>query len=149
MHENIVCYDDEGGGEEDTEAFDIYALWGPRVEPLVNYSKQCQDTLPEVQSLPGYVPQPGFNKAEENNTCVHGYMLAKLYETDSDPCAPPYDSLHTYAYEGEGSVAESLSSLQSAASHTDHDYNYLNDWGPRFQKLAEMYGVNDNNSQVW
>ena len=29
VHENIVRYDDEGGGEEDTEAFDIAAMWNP------------------------------------------------------------------------------------------------------------------------
>ncbi|XP_066519509.1 cadherin-20-like [Hoplias malabaricus] len=149
VHENIVRYDDEGGGEEDTEAFDIYALWGPRVDPLVNYSKLRQDMLPEIQSLSRYVPQPCISGVGEDGPNVHSYVLAKIYEADSDPCAPPYDSLQTYAYEGEGSIAESLSSLQSPASQTDHEYDYLNDWGPRFHKLAEMYGVGDNNGPVW
>lgn len=136
VHENIVRYDDEGGGEEDTEAFDIAALWNPREAQL------RQDMLPEIESLSRYVPQArvvlGGGSGDEG---VHGYVLAKLLEADRDPCAPPYDSLQTYAYEGEGSVAESLSSLQSGTSNPEHDYDYLNDWGPRFKKLAEMYGV--------
>ncbi|KAJ0059971.1 hypothetical protein NL108_016985 [Boleophthalmus pectinirostris] len=150
VHENIVRYDDEGGGEEDTEAFDIAAMWNPReVHP---HAKLRQDMLPEIQSLSRYVPQArvvGPTSSPDGN--VHGYVLAKLIEADVDPCAPPYDSLQTYAYEGEGSVAESLSSLQSGVSNADHEYDYLNDWGPRFKKLAEMYGVleTQSSSPVW
>ncbi|KAM6900369.1 cadherin-20-like [Xenentodon cancila] len=143
VHENIVRYDDEGGGEEDTEAFDIAAMWNPR--EVHNLGKMRQDMLPEIESLSRYVPQARVvGGGGEGN--VHGYVMAKLLEADVDPCAPPYDSLQTYAYEGEGSVAESLSSLQSGTSNTDHEYDYLNDWGPRFKKLAEMYGVLDTNS---
>ncbi|XP_029955543.1 cadherin-20-like [Salarias fasciatus] len=148
VHENIVRYDDEGGGEEDTEAFDIAAMWNPREAHHHHPSKLRQDMLPEIESLSRYVPQAcvmgGGGGGGDSN--VHGYVLAKLLEADVDPCAPPYDSLQTYAYEGEGSVAESLSSLQSGTSNTDHEYDYLNDWGPRFKKLAEMYGVLETTS---
>ncbi|XP_056154995.1 cadherin-20-like [Lampris incognitus] len=152
VHENIVRYDDEGGGEEDTEAFDIAAMWNPReAHHLPHPSKSRQDMLPEIESLSRYVPQAcvvgvGGGGGSSGDSNVHGYVLAKLLEADMDPCAPPYDSLQTYAYEGEGSVAESLSSLQSGASNTDHEYDYLNDWGPRFKKLAEMYGVLETNT---
>nr|XP_061809984.1 cadherin-20-like [Nerophis lumbriciformis] len=144
VHENIVRYDDEGGGEEDTEAFDIAAMWNPQVvRPHPGETRQ--DMLPEIRSLSRYVPM-----ASTSVGGVHGYVLSKLLEADADPCAPPYDSLQTYAYEGEGSIAESLSSLQSGASGGDHEYDYLNEWGPRFKKLAEMYGVLDaNNPPVW
>uniref|UniRef100_A0A7N9B1E6 Cadherin-20 n=1 Tax=Mastacembelus armatus TaxID=205130 RepID=A0A7N9B1E6_9TELE len=144
VHENIVRYDDEGGGEEDTEAFDIAAMWNPR-EAHPNLGKMRQDMLPEIESLSRYIPQACVMGGGGDGG-VHGYVLAKLLEADMDPCAPPYDSLQTYAYEGEGSVAESLSSLQSGTSNTDHEYDYLNEWGPRFKKLAEMYGVLDTNS---
>ncbi|CAB1349443.1 unnamed protein product, partial [Coregonus sp. 'balchen'] len=148
VHENIVRYDDEGGGEEDTEAFDIAAMWNPCEAHLVG--KQRQDMLPEIESLSRYVPLacmgwPG-SVCVGGDRNVQGYVLSKLLEADLDPCAPPYDSLQTYAYEGEGSVAESLSSLQSGCSNTDHEYDYLNDWGPRFKKLAEMYGVLETNN---
>uniref|UniRef100_A0A8C5G503 Cadherin-20 n=1 Tax=Gouania willdenowi TaxID=441366 RepID=A0A8C5G503_GOUWI len=143
VHENIVRYDDEGGGEEDTEAFDIAAMWNPR-EAHHHVGKMRQDMLPEIESLSRYVPQACVMGGGDSS--VHGYVLAKLLEADFDPCAPPYDSLQTYAYEGECSVAESLSSLQSGTSNADHEYDYLNDWGPRFKKLADMYGVLETNS---
>lgn len=167
VRENIVHYDDEGGGEEDTVAFDITKLWKTHAEPLsytelvLNGSKQRhadvkdakpnnvklrQEKPPEIQSLSCYVSQADTNKysANANYSNVYGYMLAKLYNMDLDVDALPYDSLQTYAYEGEGSVAESLSSLQS---HDDIElnYNYLDEWGPRFHTLAELYGTSQSN----
>ncbi|XP_056289537.1 cadherin-20-like [Pseudoliparis swirei] len=149
VNENIVRYDDEGGGEEDTEAFDIGAMWNPREahrHPHRPPGTARQDMLPEIESLSRYVPQARVAGGADSS--VRGYVLAKLL--DADAGASPFDSLQTYAYEGEGSVAESLSSLQSGASNTDHEYDYLNDWGPRFTKLAEMYGVLETNpAPVW
>ncbi|XP_062425830.1 cadherin-20 isoform X2 [Rhea pennata] len=142
IHENIVRYDDEGGGEEDTEAFDIAAMWNPREAQLV--VKNRQDMLPEIESLSRYVPQTCMM---DNN--VHNYVLAKLYEADMDLWAPPFDSLQTYMFEGNGSVAESLSSLQSVTTDSDQSYDYLTDWGPRFKKLAEMYGATDSSGALW
>eukprot|EP00079_Xenopus_tropicalis_P036676 XP_017950447.1 PREDICTED: cadherin-20 isoform X3 [Xenopus tropicalis] len=140
VHENIVRYDDEGGGEEDTEAFDIAALWNPRE---VHMAKTRKDMKPEIESLSRYVTQ---SCRMDNN--VHSYMLAKLYEADTDVCAPPFDSLQTYMFEGEGSVAQSLSSLQSLSTDSEQSYDYLTDWGPRFKKLAEMYGTKDKNGSL-
>ncbi|NXT01271.1 CAD19 protein, partial [Jacana jacana] len=97
FRENIVRYDDEGGGEEDTEAFDISALR------------------------------------------TRQFISEKLEEANTDPTAPPYDSLQTYAFEGTGSLAGSLSSLGSNTSDADQNYDYLTDWGPNFKQLAGMY----------
>jgi hypothetical protein len=63
-----------------------------------------------------------------------------LKAANTDPTAPPYDSLLVFDYEGSGSDAASLSSLTSSASDQDQDYDYLNEWGNRFKKLADMYG---------
>ncbi|KAB5555171.1 hypothetical protein PHYPO_G00030430 [Pangasianodon hypophthalmus] len=163
VRENIVHYDDEGGGEEDTAAFDITKLWKTHTEPLSyaelvlhgskrrhvdgkdvkpNSVKLRQEKQPEIQSLSCYVSQTDANTSgtNANGRNVYGYMLAKLCQVDLDSEAPPYDSLQTYAYEGEGSVAESLSSLQSNDDN-ELDYDYLDEWGPRFRTLAELYGT--------
>lgn len=42
------------------------------------------------------------------------FILDRLAEADEDPCVPPFDCIRAYAYEGSGSPAGSLSSLDSA-----------------------------------
>lgn len=65
--------------------------------------------------------------------------LQCLDVADNDPNVPPFDTALIYDYEGTGSLAGSLSSLASSGSDEDQDYDYLNNWGPRFKKLANMY----------
>uniref|UniRef100_A0A5F8GI78 Cadherin 7 n=1 Tax=Monodelphis domestica TaxID=13616 RepID=A0A5F8GI78_MONDO len=133
IRENIVRYDDEGGGEEDTEAFDMAAL---RNLNAIRDTKTRRDVTPEIQ----FLSRPTF-KSIPDNVIFREFIWERLKEADIDPCAPPYDSLQTYAFEGNGSVAESLSSLDSISSNSDQNYDYLSDWGPRFKRLADMYGT--------
>lgn len=56
---------------------------------------------------------------------------------------PPYDTPYPFNFEGGGSDAGSLSSLNTSSSG-DQDYDYLNDWGPKFAKLAELYNNYDD-----
>lgn len=81
--------------------------------------------------------------AAECLTAAPNHLLLSpqnLKAANTDPTAPPYDSLLVFDYEGSGSDAASLSSLTSSASDQDQDYDYLNEWGSRFKKLADMYG---------
>ncbi|XP_032482570.1 cadherin-6 isoform X2 [Phocoena sinus] len=135
IRDNIVSYNDEGGGEEDTQAFDIGTLRNPEA---IEDSKLRRDIVPEALFLPRRTP------AACDNTDVRDFINQRLKENDTDPTAPPYDSLATFAYEGTGSVADSLSSLESVTTDGDQDYEYLSDWGPRFKKLADMYGGVDS-----
>ncbi|XP_068604150.1 cadherin-10a [Brachionichthys hirsutus] len=130
VRDNVVSYNDEGGGEEDTQAFDIGTLRNPEV---MDANKLRRDIIPELL-FPFRRTSP-----IKDNADVRDFINGRLQENDSDPTAPPYDSLATYAFEGSGSLAESLSSLESAATEGDHDYDYLSNWGPQFKKLAEMY----------
>ncbi|XP_043937752.1 cadherin-11 [Protopterus annectens] len=135
VRENIITYDDEGGGEEDTEAFDIATLQNP---DGINGFLPRKDIKPELQ----YFPRPGLRPAP-NSVDVDDFIKTRIQEADNDPTAPPYDSIQIYGYEGRGSVAGSLSSLESVTTESDLDYDYLQTWGPRFKKLADLYGSKD------
>uniref|UniRef100_A0A673XQM3 Cadherin 6 n=1 Tax=Salmo trutta TaxID=8032 RepID=A0A673XQM3_SALTR len=142
VRDNVVSYNDEGGGEEDTQAFDIGTLRNPEA---TEESKQRRDIKPETLHPP-VRRTVILSPAHRDNADVRNFINQRLQENDQDPTAPPYDSLATYAYEGSGSVAESLSSLGSMTTEGDQDYNYLSEWGPRFKKLADLYGGEDSDS---
>ncbi|XP_051468056.1 cadherin-9 [Apus apus] len=135
VRDNIVTYNDEGGGEEDTQAFDIGTLRNPEAR---EESKIRRDVIPET------IFQIRRTAPLWENIDVKDFIRRRLKENDSDPAAPPYDSLATYAYEGNDSIANSLSSLESLTTEGNQDYDYLSDWGPRFKKLADMYGGEDS-----
>ena len=77
---------------------------------------------------------------------VSEFIWQRLRNVNADPSVPPYDSVREYAYEGAGSAAGSLSSVASTdESVSDADYGQwdeLGNWGPRFHKLADVYGFN-------
>lgn len=75
---------------------------------------------------------------------VEHFIDDRLRDADDDPGAPPHDNVMEFAYEGGSSDAGSLSSLNTGTSEGDQDYDYLNDWGPKFSKLANMYGLSDD-----
>ncbi|XP_028324188.1 cadherin-11 [Gouania willdenowi] len=135
IRENIITYDDEGGGEEDTEAFDIATLQNP---DGANGFLPRKDIKPELQ-----FPRPGMGRPAANSVDVDDFIKTRIAEADSDPTAPPYDSIQIYGYEGRGSLAGSLSSLESVTTESDLDYDYLQSWGPRFKRLADLYGTKD------
>ncbi|XP_015425689.1 PREDICTED: cadherin-9-like [Myotis davidii] len=138
VRDNIVTYNDEGGGEEDTQAFDIGTLRNPEAR---EDSKLRRDVMPEaIFQIRRTVPL-------WENIDVQDFIHRRLKENDSDPSAPPYDSLATYAYEGNDSIADSLSSLESLTADCNQDYDYLSDWGPRFKKLADMYGGDESDRE--
>ncbi|CDQ55971.1 unnamed protein product [Oncorhynchus mykiss] len=136
IRENIITYDDEGGGEEDTEAFDIATLQNP---DGANGFLPRKDIKPELQ----YPMRPGGHPVA-NTVDVDDFIKTRINDADSDPTAPPYDSIQIYGYEGRGSIAGSLSSLESVTTDSDLDYDYLQSWGPRFKKLADLYGTKDS-----
>ncbi|XP_054840624.1 cadherin-9 isoform X4 [Eublepharis macularius] len=135
VRDNIVTYNDEGGGEEDTQAFDIGTLRNPEAR---EESKIRRDVMPET------IFQIRRTAPLWENIDVQDFIHRRLKENDLDPTAPPYDSLATYAYEGNDSIANSLSSLESLTTESNQDYDYLSDWGPRFKKLADMYGGDES-----
>ncbi|NXF24886.1 CADH8 protein, partial [Rhodinocichla rosea] len=140
VRENIIRYDDEGGGEEDTEAFDIATLQNP---DGINGFLPRKDIKPDLQFMPrqGLAPVP-------NGVDVDEFINVRLHEADNDPTAPPYDSIQIYGYEGKGSAAGSLSSLESSTSDSDQNFDYLSEWGPRFKRLGELYSVGESDKET-
>nr|XP_020664592.1 cadherin-2 [Pogona vitticeps] len=141
VRDNILKYDEEGGGEEDQD-YDLSQLQQPdTLEPdaIKPVGIRRLDERP-IHAEPQYpvrsaAPHPGD---------IGDFINEGLKAADNDPTAPPYDSLLVFDYEGSGSTAGSLSSLNSSSSGGEQDYDYLNDWGPRFKKLADMYGGGDD-----
>lgn len=126
VRENIISYDDEGGGEDDMHAFDITPLRIP-----INQS----GTMISARSKqPGQLIDPGV-------------LLIEGDERDAGPRAldSVLDDLRNYAYEGCGSTAGSLSSLASIGKGEDEaqDFEYLSRWGPKFQNLANLSSFNE------
>ncbi|XP_040083174.1 cadherin-24 isoform X2 [Oryx dammah] len=138
VRENIITYDDEGGGEEDTEAFDISALQNPDgAAPPAPGPPARRDVLPWARA-PRQPRPPG-------PADVAQLLALRLREADEDPSVPPYDSVQVYGYEGRGSSCGSLSSLGSGSEigGAPGPAEPLDDWGPLFRTLAELYGAKE------
>uniref|UniRef100_A0A452R9Y3 Cadherin 22 n=1 Tax=Ursus americanus TaxID=9643 RepID=A0A452R9Y3_URSAM len=152
MRDNVIKYNDEGGGEQDTEAYDMSAL-----RSLYDFGGELkggdggggggvpsgsggagsppQTRLPsERHSLPQGPPSP-----EPDFSVFRDFISRKVALADGDLSVPPYDAFQTYAFEGADSPAASLSSLHSGSSGSEQDFAYLSGWGPRFRPLAALY----------
>ncbi|XP_008013599.2 cadherin-22 [Chlorocebus sabaeus] len=160
MRDNVIKYNDEGGGEQDTEAYDMSAL-----RSLYDFGElkggdggggagagagggggagggsgggagsPPQAHLPsERHSLPQGPPSP-----EPDFSVFRDFISRKVALADGDLSVPPYDAFQTYAFEGADSPAGSLSSLHSGSSGSEQDFAYLSSWGPRFRPLAALY----------
>ncbi|XP_064168666.1 cadherin-5-like isoform X1 [Anguilla rostrata] len=125
IHEQLVAYDEEGGGEMDTNGYDVAILTSARNEGRLHL----------VPALYAAVKRPLADRGH-----VAAMIEAKKDAADHDRDSSPYDTLHIYGYEGAGSFTSSLSSLEmSSFSDSSLDYDFLSDWGPCFQTLAELY----------
>ncbi|XP_051918431.1 cadherin-15 [Hippocampus zosterae] len=145
IRDNVLNYDEQGGGEEDENAFNIDLLWNPLDAPLTPPMPYYPvagvgGKQPIRKDAPHNLPSPAYpRRPPADPTDIEDYIGDGLQAADKDPNVPPYDTALIYDYEGEGSLAGSLSSIASGSSDEDQDYDYLNEWGPRFQKLANMF----------
>ncbi|NXX13626.1 CAD15 protein, partial [Podargus strigoides] len=134
MRDNILNYNEQGGGEEDQDAYDINQLrhpelFSPRARPPVRRDTPLSSATP-----------PAPRKLPSSPSDIEDFINEGLEAADSDPSVPPYDTALIYDYEGSGSVASPLSSIVSSLTDEDQDYDYLSEWGPRFRRLADLYG---------
>uniref|UniRef100_H3C5R5 Cadherin-22 n=1 Tax=Tetraodon nigroviridis TaxID=99883 RepID=H3C5R5_TETNG len=129
MRDNVIKYNDEGGGEQDTQAYDMSALRNLYDFPE---AKSC-DSGPDIRCLPQWI------QVAADFSLFKGYIRKKVEQADADLSVPPYDSFQTYAFEGTSSPALSLSSIHTLSTTSEQDFSYLSDWGPRFRQLAGYY----------
>ncbi|XP_068267616.1 cadherin-15 isoform X2 [Nyctibius grandis] len=134
MRDNILNYDEQGGGEEDQDAYDINQLRHPEL-----FSPRAKPPLRRDAPLSSSTP-PAPRKLPSGPSDIEDFINEGLEAADNDPSVPPYDTALIYDYEGSGSVASPLSSIVSSLSDEDQDYDYLQEWGPRFRRLADLYG---------
>ncbi|XP_078028993.1 cadherin-12-like isoform X2 [Epinephelus lanceolatus] len=168
IRDNVIHYDDEGGGEADTHAFNMGTLcnthshrtstqsttskkerngYGDGV--LLHLSSRCDDVRsPDIHRLTASVITAVGNKAPLSSCgrviggdaeMIREFIVQRLEDNQQGYAAPPYDSLATYAYEGDGSVAGSLSSIEESWVIDDAgDLSSLGDWGQPFKTLASI-----------
>lgn len=154
MRDNVIKYNDEGGGEQDTQAYDMSAL-----RNLYDFPEaKSAEPGPDIRSLPQWIQTSRLNgttlRAGADTSAVaslgveaiaadfslfKGYIKKKVEQADADLSVPPYDSFQTYAFEGTSSPALSLSSIHTLSTTSEQDFSYLSDWGPRFRQLAGYY----------
>lgn len=146
IRDNVFNYDEQGGGEEDENVFNIDLLRNPSdIVPSPSPYASPVSGLPRGRQplrkdAPHNLPSPTYpRRPPADPTDIEDFINDGLEAADNDPNVPPYDTALIYDYEGDGSLAGSLSTLASTNSDGDQDYDYLNDWGPRFKKLANLY----------
>ncbi|XP_030016508.1 cadherin-18-like [Sphaeramia orbicularis] len=172
IRENVVTYDDEGGGEEDTEAFDLprFEIPSPYEEEEVeedeeegivvirrrkareadyrSYSPESEPAWFVIDCVPREISQSAPSLLLDGHDIIQQIIHQKVAEADSDTRGPPYDSLQTYAYEGHGSLAGSVSSLGLTAAFPELNYADLEDWEPERQTLEQIIGEQLATDQV-
>nr|XP_033798743.1 cadherin-15 isoform X2 [Geotrypetes seraphini] len=137
IRDNILNYDEQGGGEQDQDAYDIEQLRNPTA---LTTPSSLQSKQPIRRDAPYNYTTPQYPRKFPSNPCdIEDFINDGLEAADSDPCVPPYDTALIYDHEGDGSVAGTLSSIASSLTDSDQDYDYLSEWGPRFRRLAELY----------
>ncbi|XP_019735043.1 cadherin-22 [Hippocampus comes] len=146
MRDNVIKYNDEGGGEQDTQAYDMSALRNLYDFPEAkSVAAAAAESVPDTGTLPQWLQAsrlaggPAEACSAADFSLFKGYIRKKVEQADADLSVPPYDSFQTYAFEGASSPALSLSSIHTLSTTSEQDFSYLSDWGPRFRQLAGYY----------
>ncbi|XP_065601384.1 LOW QUALITY PROTEIN: cadherin-15 [Cyrtonyx montezumae] len=132
VRDSVLNYDEQGGGEEDQDAYDLTQLRHP--------PPHCRPPLRRDAPLRSSPPPGPLRRPPRGPSDIEDFINEGLEAADGDPSVPPYDTALIYDYEGSGSAGSALSSIVSSLTDGDQDYDYLREWGPRFRRLADLYG---------
>ncbi|XP_066493677.1 cadherin-15-like isoform X1 [Tiliqua scincoides] len=178
IRENILNYNEEGGGEQDQidvckeqledvkktedkqkekaekmmDAYNMAELQmslqtSPAYSLYKKKGKRSELHSPLSCDLPLGPKEPLEASAMAGKGCSSSfssidfgcYLSGVVRNVDEQHHALPCDSLQVFYTEGECSEASSLSSLGSCGWDEDAMYGDMKDWGPKFEKLSELY----------
>ncbi|KAJ7311916.1 hypothetical protein JRQ81_006236, partial [Phrynocephalus forsythii] len=149
IRENILNYNEEGGGEQDQDAYNMAELQvSLQASPAYSLYKK-KEKRRELQSPLSSQVLDGPKEQLEPLSARRGssfssndfecYLSRVVRSVDQQHQAFPCDSLQVFYTEGECSEASSLSSLESSGWDEDTVYGDIREWGPKFEKLSELY----------
>ncbi|NXQ88043.1 CADN protein, partial [Nyctibius grandis] len=148
VRENVFNYNEEGGGECDQNAYDIDELKKP-LHTIPHFSlrsaapRSRTPTGSERDSLPKHAHQKQSTSAVTSIPDFKEYVSQIIWDADNDLQSLPADTVHFYCLEGQCSLAGSLSSLDSISGDEDLNYDCLQEWGSKLDKLKELYEVSN------
>lgn len=102
-------------------------------------------TGPKRDSLPKHAHQKQSISAVTSIPDFKEYVSQIIQDADNDLKGLPADTIHFYCLEGQCSLAGSLSSLDSISGDEDVNYDFLQEWGSKFEKLKELYVASNEN----
>ncbi|CAF3632426.1 unnamed protein product [Rotaria socialis] len=127
--DNIIDYK-ETAGEEDHSTYNLGVLKKPV------YALTDEEII--ANGGRSGLPNMGYTDTITNRRPALGdYIDEKLNEQQVTPYAN--DTQLHYRYEGEGSIASDLSSIESIHYQDENDFRFLYSWGPKFSRLADLY----------
>ncbi|XP_069777942.1 neural-cadherin isoform X2 [Narcine bancroftii] len=154
VRENILNYDEEGGGEQDQNGYDISELKKPLRASLSQSSSMT--TAPLVKGFTDSHEEKQVNLRTHPNVIFSdplqsggpdfkNYVSQIIWDADNDLRALPEDTMHIYCFEGHGSLAGSLSTVNTLNIDEDLNDDYLHDWSTKFKKLEEFCAKKQHN----
>ncbi|XP_010224512.1 PREDICTED: cadherin-15-like [Tinamus guttatus] len=149
IRENILNYNEEGGGEQDQDAYNMAELQ-VSIQTSPDYCFYKKGKTAKLNSIFSDVAW-GVGVQEQTQTSATAraapfmsgdlgwFLFDAVRGADCEPQALPQDSLQVFCTEGEGSGAGSLSTLSSSGLDEETVYDEIKQWGPKFEKLRELY----------
>ncbi|XP_073515773.1 neural-cadherin-like [Phyllobates terribilis] len=150
--QNIFHYNEEGGGEEDQDAFSMTDLQlslqsSPALslcrrmrEQHINGPLSCDHNTSDSQKVTSQAPK------RLSCSFTGGDFEQYFYDVCQDAAymRASCDSLKVYDTEGTGSSAGSLSTLSSSGLDSDLEYEDLRTWGLKFSYLCKLYSYTED-----
>lgn len=136
VRDNVIHYDDEGGGEEDTHAFDMGTLRNTHSTCKNDrINRYGHGVLPHLSGRHANVRSPDVHRQTadvsghpKDAEMIWASVGQRLEDAARRRMPLPYDPLAAFAYEGDGSA--SLSSVEESWLLDElGDLSSLGDWG--------------------